>query len=548
MERLFRVEDILEYIEEQKKSNASSTRQLSIYYEATQKKLAVNEQSLQIWLGYIDQLERNGYGHKEIREVYKMLKAKYWKFFFFWREWFNYESRLPYNHSKKAKVLESLMDILRYKECADKEAMTAWAQDLAVQNNDSNNSATFFSPETPRSISSSQGISIVEKINNEQHPNIGTVTMSGSVFDAPPDTKETRETERDEVMQSVAQSYKKITLNGKRFRILRAIGKGGSSKVYQVLSEKNELFALKRIKLVSNRSSEEIHASYVNEIALLKRLKNHHEIVTLKDSYVNRDRIAILMEYGDIDLCKFLEIERSRIPGGYRKNQENYTMVSLWEQMLRAVKCIHSHRIVHRDLKPANFLFVNGRLKLIDFGISREIKNDTTNIIREKQIGTINYMSPEAIIEGKTKMGRSSDIWSLGCILYEMYFGESPFMRFKNLVQRMQKLLDTSYEIEYPPEEPTDNRYSEVVQEIRKCLVRDPRSREKIDTLLEMGLCSRPQNPDESLCVFNKEQLSMFISKIMEMKHTAPTEEIKSRIIEKISSLYIKKPHPEDFL
>jgi len=52
------------------------------------------------------------------------------------------------------------------------------------------------------------------------------------------------------------------------------------------------------------------------------------------------------------------------------------------------------------DLKPANFLFVNGALKLIDFGIAKAISNDTTNIERDGQVGTVNFMSPEAISGG----------------------------------------------------------------------------------------------------------------------------------------------------
>ena len=68
-----------------------------------------------------------------------------------------------------------------------------------------------------------------------------------------------------------------------------------------------------------------------------------------------------------------------------------------WQQMLTAVQVIHDARIVHGDLKPANFLFVHGQLKLIDFGIASQAGEDTTNIYRETQIGTVNYMSPEVI-------------------------------------------------------------------------------------------------------------------------------------------------------
>lgn len=96
--------------------------------------------------------------------------------------------------------------------------------------------------------------------------------------------------------------------------------------------------------------------------------------------------------------------------------------------MLEAVHTIHEEKIVHSDLKPANFVLVRGELKLIDFGIAKAIGNDTTNIQRDQQIGTLNYMSPEAILEETTrsngqkimKLGRASDVWSLGCILYQV--------------------------------------------------------------------------------------------------------------------------------
>jgi serine/threonine protein kinase len=68
-------------------------------------------------------------------------------------------------------------------------------------------------------------------------------------------------------------------------------------------------------------------------------------------------------------------------------------------QMLEALAALHSRGILHSDLKPANFVFVDGLLKLIDFGIARALSNDTTNIVRDGTVGTLNYMSPEAIAD-----------------------------------------------------------------------------------------------------------------------------------------------------
>jgi serine/threonine protein kinase len=81
------------------------------------------------------------------------------------------------------------------------------------------------------------------------------------------------------------------------------------------------------------------------------------------------------------------------------------TVRLVWQQMLEAVHTIHEERVVHGDLKPANFVCIQGRLKLIDFGIAKAISNDTTNIVRDSQIGTINYISPEALIGDSSIQG-----------------------------------------------------------------------------------------------------------------------------------------------
>lgn len=155
-----------------------------------------------------------------------------------------------------------------------------------------------------------------------------------------------------------------------------------------------------------------------------------------------------------------------------------------------AVNTVHEAKIVHCDLKPANFLLVQGTLKLIDFGISKAIMNDTTNIVRENQVGTVNYMSPEALQEtsistqdhrGRLKIGRPSDIWSIGCILYEMTFGKPPFAQFTTLIQRLHKILDPGYEIEFPQ----NYSNSDLIGVIKGCLQRPPKERLTLSQLLQ---------------------------------------------------------------
>ena len=61
--------------------------------------------------------------------------------------------------------------------------------------------------------------------------------------------------------------------------------------------------------------------------------------------------------------------------------------------MLEAVQAVHQENVVHTDLKPANFVLVKGRLKIIDFGIAKAIANDTVNIQRDQQVGSIHHTS-----------------------------------------------------------------------------------------------------------------------------------------------------------
>ena len=282
-------------------------------------------------------------------------------------------------------------------------------------------------------------------------------------------------------------------IQGGRFRFkdndysrLGVLGKGGSSTVYRVISQNDgNLYAYKKVDMKGDCNDvEALIDSYLNEIELLRRLKGSPYIIDIIDAEINREDMYIhmVMEVGDIDLAKTLMQKQQR---GLNNNLNPFFVRLIWSDMLEAVDYIHQHRIVHGDLKPANFVFVKGHLKLIDFGIAKTISNDTTNIYRESQIGTVNYMAPEAISpslgEGnssndklKMKLGKASDIWSLGCILYQMVYGKPPFHAL-NTIQKLHAIPNPKHAIVYPEHVDTD-----AVSSIKLCLVRDPKKRASI--------------------------------------------------------------------
>ncbi|KAG9156343.1 hypothetical protein Leryth_009214 [Lithospermum erythrorhizon] len=342
-------------------------------------------------------------------------------------------------------------------------------------------------------------------------------------------------------------------VNGKLYQKLGKIGSGGSSEVHKVITNDCTIYALKKIKL-KGRDYATAHGFY-QEIEYLNKLKGKNNIIQLIDyevtdknllreiingSISNKDGrvrddgyIYMVLEYGEIDLAHMLAQKFKELDNTDTIIDENWLRF-YWQQILSAVNTIHEERIVHSDLKPANFLLVRGSLKLIDFGIAKAIMSDTTNIQRDSQVGTLSYMSPEAFMCNDTdengkmiKCGRSSDIWSLGCILYQMVYGRTPFAEYKTFWAKYKVITDHNHDIIY---EPLSNPW--LLDIMKKCLQWDRNKRWRIPELLQhpflvphipTQMASPPHDQHYNLLQLlaksceNDEESSLLCSQIQEM-------------------------------
>lgn len=203
------------------------------------------------------------------------------------------------------------------------------------------------------------------------------------------------------------------------YEIVKPLGKGKFSIVYMAkrLSD-DSMCALKKINIFDMMVPKQ-REKCLKEVRLLQSL-DHPNIVKLKDSFIDNNELLIIVEWAEKgDLKRLI---RRAISMGIR-----FKEAEIWEysrQLSSALDHMHRKRVMHRDLKPANiFVTMNGSLKLGDLGLGRFFSSQTLEAF--SKVGTPLYMSPE-VLRGAGYDLRS-DVWSLGCVLYELTMLRSPF-------------------------------------------------------------------------------------------------------------------------
>ena len=216
------------------------------------------------------------------------------------------------------------------------------------------------------------------------------------------------------------------------FEIISKIGEGAYSLVYKVrrLIDGN-IYALKKVKLINLSEKERKNA--LNEVRLLASVKSNF-VISYKEAFFDEkdNTLCMIMEYADGgDLYEKIKENR--------KSQILFEESDIWRifiQLVKGLKALHELNILHRDLKSANvFLMKDGSVKLGDLNVSKVYRQN----MGYTQTGTPYYASPE--VWNDKPYDTKSDIWSMGCVLYEMASLKPPF-RAKNMEGLYKKVME----------------------------------------------------------------------------------------------------------
>uniref|UniRef100_A0A7S2DWG9 non-specific serine/threonine protein kinase n=1 Tax=Haptolina brevifila TaxID=156173 RepID=A0A7S2DWG9_9EUKA len=251
------------------------------------------------------------------------------------------------------------------------------------------------------------------------------------------------------------------------FQLLKFLGKGTFGAVYEARREADSrTYAIKKVD--TRRMTTKERAEAVNEIRVLASVAGDH-VISFYEAFVENDVLYIVTELASNgDLLQFLKNKRR---AGHLPEA---TVWSFFIQMCLGVKTMHENNILHRDLKAANvFLCSNTFVKLGDLGVAKVLKHD--NALASTQVGTPYYVAPE--VWRNKAYNSKCDMWSLGCLLYELCTFRPPF-EAESMEGLARKVMKGKYE-QIP------SFYSQALRTtLAKLLVVEPNYRSSVQEIL----------------------------------------------------------------
>ena len=249
-----------------------------------------------------------------------------------------------------------------------------------------------------------------------------------------------------------------------RYLIEASLGAGGMGEVFRAQDTRLKRIVAVKVLPLNTADDEGLRRRLLNEARAASAL-NHANIVALYDICTDRDRDFLVMEF--VDGQTLTEIIAKQELGLEH-------LAHIGSQVALALSVAHAAGIVHRDIKPANIMVTKTRdVKVLDFGIAKLVRGpqDTRLTNQGEILGTVAYMSPEQTRGEETDF--RSDIFSLGCVLYEAATSQTPF-KAPSMLGLMHEIATTEPP---PPSVYRPELQPEFVRLVMRCLAKDPEQR-----------------------------------------------------------------------
>ena len=222
----------------------------------------------------------------------------------------------------------------------------------------------------------------------------------------------------------------------------RPIGKGAFGLIFKGMNKQNnENVAIKVLYYDKSYNINEFDEIVNNEINMMKLLNNEHSI-KLYEYIKDKNDYYLILEYCDTDLEKYVS---------EKKGLKIYEIEKILKQLNIIYKKLLKLNCVHRDLKPSNILIKYKNedkndfdIKLSDYGLS---KNLNSKKYFSSKVGSFNFMAPEILYNEKKKFNNSCDLWSIGIIIYFLYYNEIPFKENEIFQKNFKLNKFTDYKI-----------------------------------------------------------------------------------------------------
>ena len=293
---------------------------------------------------------------------------------------------------------------------------------------------------------------------------------------------------------SFSQKKEGWPLLGGRYQIVSLLGKGGYSEVYKAYDLENHMYVACKLHQLNQNWKEEVKDNYIKHTIRENQIHkeiNHSKIVRHFDTIeIDNNSFCTILEYcSGPDLAAYLQRNR------YIQEKEARIIIT---QILEGLEYLNKlpNKIIHYDLKPENIIFNNMEVKISDFGLAKIVESNTDRVqLTSQGVGTYWYLPPECFEEKKNvNISSKVDIWSVGVILFEMFFRKKPFGQNYTQDKLLKERVMQNAKVVEIPNKP--NISDECKDFIRHCLAYHQEDRYDVFQALESPFIKQEKSKD----------------------------------------------------